>query len=85
MMGSLQLQYNRGRQAVITNELIDIITVSHAKSLLDEDADAPGCLGLVSGGDIDAAGWEAKNIWRIQNQNADRRVRICIVCGPALD
>jgi F0F1-type ATP synthase gamma subunit len=28
MMGSLQLQYNRGRQAVITNELIDIITVS---------------------------------------------------------
>lgn len=29
MMGSLQLQYNRGRQAVITNELIDIITVRH--------------------------------------------------------
>lgn len=28
MIGSLQLQYNRGRQAVITNELIDIITVS---------------------------------------------------------
>ena len=27
MIGSLQLQYNRGRQAVITNELIDIITV----------------------------------------------------------
>nr|ODN91256.1 ATP synthase F1, gamma subunit [Cryptococcus depauperatus CBS 7841] len=29
MMSSLQLQYNRGRQAVITNELIDIITVRH--------------------------------------------------------
>ncbi|ORY35000.1 putative ATP synthase gamma chain mitochondrial precursor [Naematelia encephala] len=28
MISSLQLQYNRGRQAVITNELIDIITVS---------------------------------------------------------
>jgi F-type H+-transporting ATPase subunit gamma len=28
MIGSLQLQYNRGRQAVITTELIDIITVS---------------------------------------------------------
>lgn len=28
MIGSLQLQYNRGRQAVITNELIDIITVN---------------------------------------------------------
>ena len=27
MIGSLQLQYNRGRQAVITTELIDIITV----------------------------------------------------------
>lgn len=32
MMGSLQLQYNRGRQAVITNELIDIITVRHSFS-----------------------------------------------------
>jgi hypothetical protein len=31
MIGSLQLQYNRGRQAVITNELIDIITVSAAQ------------------------------------------------------
>lgn len=31
-MGSLQLQYNRGRQAVITNELIDIITVRHSFS-----------------------------------------------------
>jgi F-type H+-transporting ATPase subunit gamma len=28
MINSLQLQYNRGRQAVITTELIDIITVS---------------------------------------------------------
>lgn len=26
MIGSLQIQYNRGRQAAITNELIDIIT-----------------------------------------------------------
>lgn len=30
MMGSLQLQFNRGRQAVITNELIDIITGASA-------------------------------------------------------
>ena len=26
MIGSLQMQYNRGRQAAITNELVDIIT-----------------------------------------------------------
>lgn len=26
MIGALQLQYNRGRQASITNELVDIIT-----------------------------------------------------------
>ena len=26
MIGSLQMQYNRGRQASITNELVDIIT-----------------------------------------------------------
>ena len=31
MIGSLQMQYNRGRQAVITNELIDIITVSRCQ------------------------------------------------------
>lgn len=30
MIGSLQLQYNRGRQAVITTELIDIITGASA-------------------------------------------------------
>jgi F-type H+-transporting ATPase subunit gamma len=30
MMSSLQLQFNRGRQAVITNELIDIITGASA-------------------------------------------------------
>ncbi|ORX38031.1 putative ATP synthase gamma chain mitochondrial precursor [Kockovaella imperatae] len=30
MISSLQLQYNRGRQAVITNELIDIITGASA-------------------------------------------------------
>ncbi|EJT53254.1 ATP synthase gamma chain [Trichosporon asahii var. asahii CBS 8904] len=30
MMGSLQLQFNRGRQAVITTELIDIITGASA-------------------------------------------------------
>lgn len=28
MISSLQLQYNRGRQAAITNELVDIITGS---------------------------------------------------------
>jgi F-type H+-transporting ATPase subunit gamma len=26
MISSLQMQYNRGRQAAITNELVDIIT-----------------------------------------------------------
>jgi len=26
MIGMLQMQYNRGRQAAITNELVDIIT-----------------------------------------------------------
>jgi F-type H+-transporting ATPase subunit gamma len=26
MIGSLQMKYNRGRQAAITNELVDIIT-----------------------------------------------------------
>jgi len=30
MIGSLQLQYNRGRQAAITNELVDIITGASA-------------------------------------------------------
>lgn len=30
MIGSLQMQFNRGRQAVITNELIDIITGASA-------------------------------------------------------
>jgi hypothetical protein len=48
MIGSLQLQYNRGRQAVITTELIDIITVC-PKPLLRSCADRPGCLGFVSG------------------------------------
>ena len=28
MIGSLQMKYNRGRQAAITNELVDIITGS---------------------------------------------------------
>jgi F-type H+-transporting ATPase subunit gamma len=28
MITSLQMQYNRGRQAAITNELVDIITGS---------------------------------------------------------
>lgn len=37
MMGSLQLQYNRGRQAVITNELIDIITVRRRFHLIIKD------------------------------------------------
>ena len=30
MIGSLQLKYNRGRQAAITNELVDIITGASA-------------------------------------------------------
>lgn len=29
MIGRLQMQYNRGRQAAITNELVDIITGSY--------------------------------------------------------
>jgi hypothetical protein len=48
MIGSLQLQYNRGRQAVITTELIDIITVRLLLDLLD-CANHSGCLGFVSG------------------------------------
>ena len=34
MINSLQLQYNRGRQASITNELVDIITGKHLLQLL---------------------------------------------------
>ena len=30
MIGNLQLKYNRGRQAAITNELVDIITGASA-------------------------------------------------------
>jgi len=30
MIGSLQMKYNRGRQASITNELVDIITGASA-------------------------------------------------------
>ena len=30
MISSLQMQYNRGRQAAITNELVDIITGASA-------------------------------------------------------
>jgi hypothetical protein len=37
MISSLQLQYNRGRQAAITNELVDIITGSFYFSI--------GCCG----------------------------------------
>jgi hypothetical protein len=48
MIGSLQLQYNRGRQAVITTELIDIITVRLLLDLVDY-ANHTGCLGFVSG------------------------------------
>jgi hypothetical protein len=49
MIGSLQLQYNRGRQAVITTELIDIITVCHSVQLRRAALIYPGCLGFVSG------------------------------------
>jgi hypothetical protein len=34
MIGSLQMQYNRGRQASITNELVDIITGSLSLSVI---------------------------------------------------
>jgi ATP synthase F1 gamma subunit len=33
MIGSLQMKYNRGRQAAITNELVDIITGMLLRSL----------------------------------------------------
>jgi F-type H+-transporting ATPase subunit gamma len=38
MIGSLQMQYNRGRQASITNELVDIITGlwSSSRSVRDD-------------------------------------------------
>lgn len=50
MIQSLQLQYNRGRQAVITTELIDIITVSHRFNVCGELLLMRiGCLGIVSG------------------------------------
>lgn len=48
MIGSLQLQYNRGRQAVITTELIDIITVCLLLFHLS-CTNLAGCLGFVSG------------------------------------
>jgi F-type H+-transporting ATPase subunit gamma len=34
MIGSLQLRYNRGRQAAITNELVDIITGASGEYIL---------------------------------------------------
>ena len=34
MISRLQMQYNRGRQAAITNELVDIITGKRSQSLL---------------------------------------------------
>ena len=33
MIANLQLKYNRGRQAAITNELVDIITGAYHRSL----------------------------------------------------
>ena len=48
MIGTLQMQYNRGRQAVITNELIDIITVRLPFPLAICAADSfIGCIGTV--------------------------------------
>ena len=45
MISSLQMKYNRGRQAAITNELVDIITgeswIIVEQTLLSEDL----CLG----------------------------------------
>ena len=35
MIGNLQLKYNRGRQAAITNELVDIITGTSRASIPD--------------------------------------------------
>jgi hypothetical protein len=39
MIGSLTMQYNRGRQAAITNELVDIITGTCAYSIYSIDSD----------------------------------------------
>lgn len=49
MIGSLQMQYNRGRQAAITNELVDIITgLQSSRRLVRAITDAcPRCQRLV--------------------------------------
>ena len=49
MIGSLQMQYNRGRQAAITNELVDIITGlrSSPRSVREITDVRPRCQRLV--------------------------------------
>jgi len=41
MIASLQMQYNRGRQAAITNELVDIITGTLLIPVAPFSTDAP--------------------------------------------
>ena len=49
MIGRLQMQYNRGRQASITNELVDIITGSwlSSRSIRGITDSHPRCQRLV--------------------------------------
>lgn len=48
MIGSLQMQYNRGRQASITNELVDIITGLQSSRRFAQVTDVrPRCQRLV--------------------------------------
>lgn len=51
MITSLQMQYNRGRQAAITNELVDIITggfyhLVFVQQLADPSLSFPGASAL---------------------------------------
>jgi hypothetical protein len=64
MIGSLQMKYNRGRQAAITNELVDIITGLHSslQSVRGITDTRPRCQRLVVSensleGAIDSVTW----------------------------
>lgn len=76
MIGSLQMQYNRGRQASITNELVDIITgLSSFHPSVRGVTNVPSrCQCLVSSEDrlesgIDYAVWRKPVISRFLNSS----------------
>lgn len=48
MISSLQMKYNRGRQASITNELVDIITGASGTSLLFRLSFSPALMNISS-------------------------------------